>query len=148
MKRLFVISLLGACVAPERVETGPEVHVRLSISGQSSITDETMNPGMVVDRVSGMYELDVEVTAAEGEREEKGSYDRVPVKTVVAALAVPNVNVPVMWELEGTDSKTLESKAKVIIPASAKGQIMTVTASAEDDAGLSSNQVSFGVMLR
>jgi len=89
------------------------------------------------------------IETTQGERTQNSNFDRFEVTSVEGSLAVPNVTLPALtFEPEGIGDKDFKSKEMIVISASAKNQMMTVAARGFDERGLSSNLLTFAVLLR
>jgi hypothetical protein len=150
MKRVLLLALLVGCVKMEdTIETGPEVHVRVRPMSSTSVTDEETNPTITLRTTQTMYELTIDIETDDGERNREGSFDRFDVTMVEGTVSVPGVQLPALvFEKENESTNTFTGKTMVVIPGTAKGQAMTITAVGFDSRGLSSNQLAFDVALR
>ena len=145
---LLLIPLVG-CIAPESLDTGAEVTVRvLPVSG-SSFTSESTNPSITLRTTETSYMLTYDIEFTPGEREQDSMFDRFDVTRVESTAAVPDVTIPMLvFEKESEFSRTFEGKTTIVLPATAKSKAMTITARGFDSRGLSSNLVQFDVALK
>jgi hypothetical protein len=147
MKYAWLLLLVG-CMTPERLDTGPEIHVRVDPESSSYVSDETTNPTITLRTTETMYEMTIDITTSDGEREAQGSFERFEVTRVEATASVPGATIPPLAFSHGEFSATFEGTTMIALPGSVKGQAMTITARGFDARGLQSNAIAFDVALR
>ena len=146
--RLVLFSLLlSACTIKERDQKGPEIHIAME---QSFIQVSDQNPGesFMLD-TDPSYSIDITITTISGEEDDSTSTTYAPVQTVNAVFTVPTVSVPAVSYTKDDSSidVTYMSSSPLVIPASAKGQTMTIHVDGKDSNGLASNTIDFTAKL-
>jgi hypothetical protein len=147
MKFALLVFLVG-CMTPERLDTGPEVRVRIDPVSHSYVHDDDMTPTITLRTSQTMYEMTIDITTTAGERETQGSYDRFEVTRVEATATVPGATIPPLAFMHDDFATTFEGTTMIVLPGSVKGQAMSITARGFDSRGLQSNDIAFDVALR
>jgi len=143
MRVIPLLLLLGACTIAERDQKGPEIHIRMDQSF-AQVSDEF--PGQSFELgTDTSYSIDIRIDTVPGEEDTKSTFTYSKVEAVNAVFTVPNVTVPTVsyTKDDSLENVTFMSSAPLIIPASAKGQVMTIHVDAKDGNGLSSNVIDF-----
>jgi len=147
-KTLLALALvLGACTIKERDQKGPEIHIEMQ---QSFIQIGDQNPGesFMLD-TDPSYSIDISITTIAGEEDDSTSTTYSPVQSVNAVFTVPTVTVPTVSYTKDASSSDVSfmSASPLVIPASAKGQTMTIHVDGKDGNGLASNTIDFTAKL-
>lgn len=143
MRVIPLLLLLGACTIAERDQKGPEVHIRMDQSF-AQVSDEF--PGQSFELgTDPSYSIDIRIDTVAGEEDTKSTFTYSKVEAINAVFTVPNVTVPAVsyTKDDSLDNVTFMSSAPLVIPASAKGQVMTIHVDGKDGNGLSSNVIDF-----
>ncbi|HEY6040354.1 MAG TPA: hypothetical protein VIV58_38985 [Kofleriaceae bacterium] len=143
MRVLSFAILLGACTIAERDQKGPEVHIEMN---QSFVQVSDQFPGESFSLgTDASYSIDIRIDTVPGEEDTKSSFTYSKVEAVNAVFTVPTVTVPTVsyTKDDSLDNVTFMSSSPLVIPASAKGQVMTIHVDGKDGNGLSSNVIDF-----
>ena len=139
--------LLSACTIKERDQKGPEIHIEME---QSFIQVGDQNPGesFMLDTAPS-YSIAITITTVSGEEDDSTSTTYAPVQTVNAVYTVPTITVPTVSYTKDDSSIDVSfmSTSPLVIPASAKGQTMTIHVDGKDSNGLASNVIDFTAKL-
>jgi hypothetical protein len=137
-----------ACSVKERDLKGPEIHIEME---QSFIQVGDQNPGesFMLDTAPN-YSIDITITTIDGEEDDSTSFSFSPVVSINPTFTVPTISVPtVAFMSDGSSGDvTYTSSSPLVIPASAKGQTMTIHVDGKDGNGLASNQIDFTAKLQ
>jgi len=144
--RYVLLVAVVACTLPDRGETGPTIGVRLE-SGFSSVSDMQSSPSFTLG-TDTQYSATVRISASQGT--DSDFTHGYPVTDFTATFAVPNVTVPdsTYDTTASLDDRTFDRKDPLIIPATAKGQNLTVHIDAVDSRGLAANVIDFAIALK
>jgi hypothetical protein len=149
---LGLLGLLGAstaaCTVNERDQKGPEIHIELQSSFEDASDQQTTNEFNLDG--DPQYSVDVTITTIDGTEDTMTMFSSYEVTDYHATFAVPGVTLPdgtftTDDSFGGDPSFTRDSP--IVIPASAKGGMLTVHVDAADSRGLSANVIDFTVML-
>jgi hypothetical protein len=147
MRVILILVLLGACTIKERDQKGPEIHIEME---QSFIQIGDQNPGesFMLD-TDPNYSIDITITTIDGQEDDSTTLSYSPVTSINPVFTVPTITVPnVAFTTDGSsEDVTYISSSPLIIPASAKGQTMTIHVDGKDSNGLASNQIDFTAKL-
>lgn len=141
--RVLLLLALVACTIKERDQKGPEVHIRMD---QSFVQVSDQNPGeaFMLD-TDPSYSIDITIDTISGEEDDSTSTTYSKVESVNATFTVPTITVPTVAYTKDDSSTdvTFMSSSPLVIPASAKGQVMTIHVDGKDGNGLASNVIDF-----
>lgn len=145
--RYLLFFALAACTIKERDLKGPEIHIEMQ---QSFIQVGDQNPGesFMLD-TDPNYSIDITITTISGEEDDSTSTTYAPVDSVNAVFTVPTITVPTVAYTKDDSSIDVSymSSSPLVIPASAKGQTMTIHVDGKDTNGLASNVIDFTAKL-
>jgi hypothetical protein len=145
--RYLLFLALAACTIKERDLKGPEIHIEMQ---QSFIQVGDQNPGesFMLD-TDPNYSIDITITTISGEEDDSTSTTYAPVDSVNAVFTVPTITVPTVAYTKDDSSIDVSymSSSPLVIPASAKGQTMTIHVDGKDTNGLASNVIDFTAKL-
>ena len=147
MRIIAIAVLLAGCTIAERDQKGPEVHIEMN---QSFVQVSDQFPGeSFMLGTDPSYSIDIRIDTVPGEEDTKSSFTYSKVEAVNAVFTVPTVTVPDVsyTKDDSLDNVTFMSSSPLVIPASAKGQVMTVHVDAKDGNGLASNVIDFTAKL-
>jgi hypothetical protein len=141
--RVILVVALAACTIKERDQKGPEVHIEMQQSFVQ-VSDQSPGEAFMLD-TDPNYSIDIQITTVSGEEDEADSTTYSQVESIDATFTVPTITVPAVSYTEDDSSVdvTYMSSAPLVIPASAKGQKMTIHVEGKDGNGLSSNVIDF-----
>jgi hypothetical protein len=146
--RYALLALLAACTIPERDQTGPEVHIDLQSSFEDASDQQTTNEFSL--NGATQYSVDVTINTTDGTEDNMTTLSSYEVTDYHATFAVPSVTFPdgtfTTDDSFGSDP-SFKRDSPLLIPASAKGQKLTVHVDANDSRGLAANTIDFTVML-
>ncbi|MEP6860088.1 MAG: hypothetical protein ABJE66_05675 [Deltaproteobacteria bacterium] len=144
---LVTALLLGACTIKERDQKGPEIHIEMD---QRFIQVGDQNPGanFMLD-TDPSYSIDITITTIDGQEDDSTTLSYSPVASIDPVFTVPTITVPNVAFTTGGSSQdvTYKSSSPLAIPASAKGQTMTIHVDGKDSNGLASNTIDFTAKL-
>ena len=147
MRVVLLVLLCGACTIKERDQKGPEIHIEME---QSFIQVGDQNPGesFMLD-TDPNYSIDITITTLDGTEDDSTTLTYSRVESIHATFTVPTVTVPTVSLMpDGSDEDvTYMSTSPLVIPASAKGQTMTIHVDGKDGNGLASNVIDFTAKL-
>ena len=146
--RYALLALLAACTVNERDQKGPEIHIDLQSSFEDATDQSTTNEFSL--NGNAQYSVVVTINTIDGTETSMTSDSSYEVTNYHATFAVPNVTFPDSTYTTdngfGSDP-TFKRDTPLVIPASAKGQKLTVHVDASDSRGLASNIIDFTVTL-
>ena len=146
--RYVLLALLAACTINERDQTGPEVHIDLQSSFEDATDESTTNEFSL--NGAAQYSVDVTINTTDGTEDNMTTPSSYEVTDYHATFAVPSVTFPnstfTTDDSFGSDP-SFKRDSPLVIPASAKGQKLTVHVDANDSRGLAANTIDFTVML-
>ena len=146
--RYLLLLALAACTIKERDQKGPEIHITME---QSFIQVGDQNPGasFMLD-TDPNYSIAITITTISGEEDDSTSTSYSPVDNINAVYTVPTITVPAVAYMKDDSSidVTYTSSSPLVIPASAKGQTMTIHVDGKDGNGLASNVIDFTAKLQ
>ena len=146
--RYALLALLAACTIAERDQTGPTVHIDLQSSFENASDQQTMNEFSL--NGDAQYSVDVTISTTDGHEDNMTTESSYEVTVYHATFAVPGVTFPdssfTVDDSFGQDP-SFKRDSPLVIPASAKGQKLTVHVDANDSRGLAANTIDFTVML-
>ena len=146
--RYALLALLAACTIAERDQTGPTVHIDLQSSFENASDQQTTNQFSL--DTDPQYSVDITITTIDGTEDNMTTTSAYEVTVYHATFAVPGVTFPdstfTTDDSFGADP-SFKRDSPLVIPASAKGQKLTVHVDANDSRGLAANTIDFTVSL-
>jgi hypothetical protein len=145
---MCVLALAG-CTVAERDYTGPMISMQLTNNDDQEIEDTDSMPSFTLDDDDDQYSIDVEISTMQGESSDGDNTDSADVASVTASFQLGPMTLPTpSFTADGADfAPDYNSTAPIVIPASAKGGMLAITASGVDDNGIESNAIAFRVSL-
>jgi hypothetical protein len=143
---VLAASTIG-CTIKERDQKGPEVHIEMEQSFVQ-ISDTFPGESFMLD-TDPNYSIDIRIDTIAGEEDDSTSTTYSAVTSIDATFTVPTITVPTVAYTKDdlSDDVTFMSSSPLVIPASAKGQVMTIHVEGTDGNGLASNVIDFTAKL-
>ncbi|MEO6772507.1 MAG: hypothetical protein ABI467_05720 [Kofleriaceae bacterium] len=145
--RVILVLLLAACTAAcsikERDQRGPEIHIVME-QNFVQVGDQFPGEAFMLD-TDPSYSIDIRIDTISGEEDDSTTLTYSSVDTIDATFTIPTISVPAVAFTKDDSSVdvTYTSSSPLVIPASAKGRVMTVHVDGKDGNGLASNVIDF-----
>jgi hypothetical protein len=147
MRFVLILILVSACTIKERDQKGPEIHIAMAQSF-IQVDDQTPGASFMLD-TDPSYSIDITISTIDGQEDDSTSLTYAPVVSINPVFTVPTITVPsVTFTSDGSsEDVSYMSSSPLVIPASAKGQTMTIHVDGKDTNGLASNVIDFTAKL-
>ncbi len=144
---LVMASALG-CSVVDVTQAGPRITATLENGSDQTRSDST-TPSLRLGSSGTTYSIVVTVASEDGREDNATDVVAHPVASLTATFTVPGTPIgDSAFDATATyGGDDFVRREPIVLPASAKGQVLAVHAVAEDDDGLSSNVLDFDVAL-
>ena len=146
---LWLIACAGCSIA-DRDYTGATIELQLTNNDFDTVLDTTSEPSFELGTSDVQYSIVVEIFTRQGEFSTKSTFDSSEITSVATAFSLAGTTLPEpSYDFDGEQlDPKFTSKEPLVIPATAKGGVLTVHASGTDSNGLASNVIDMQIALQ